>query len=117
MDDHSVRDEQRVAVDIINGYRFQILHTIRAWLTIDDSRFIVAEGNEDIDHIFLDGRVIEEQIKLLSEAVGQRDTTVVQTVLNFLKAFVHHEKMGRPFVGILRTTAAVATRPTTAIGL
>lgn len=116
MDDHAIREAQRVAVATIDGYRFQVLHTIRTWLTIDDDRFIIAEGNEDIDHIFLDGRRIEEQIKLLSDTVGQRDVTVVETVLNYLKAFVYHDQSAHPFLGILRTTARIATRPTTEIG-
>jgi hypothetical protein len=114
---HRIRRQARVAVDSIAGYRFQILHTIRTWLTINDDRFLVAEGNEDIDHVFLNGGLqIEEQIKLRSGGLGQSDPAVIETVLNYLRAFVYHDSQGNRFVGILRTNATIAKRPTTEIG-
>ncbi len=81
---YAIRNQKRVAVASIRGYRYQLLHTIRAWLRIDDDRVIVAEGNEDLDHIFQQGGItvaIEEQVKYRSASITQGDEAVSETIL------------------------------------
>jgi hypothetical protein len=114
---HVIRNPARVATGSFSGYRFQIFHTLKTWLEIGDDRVIVAEGNEDIDHIFLDSEArFEESIKLREFPLGQLDPAIIETVLNYTKAFKYHTERGNKFIGILRTNAMLAQRPSTEIG-
>lgn len=113
-----IREEERVAVASIRGYWYQLLHTVRAWLRAGDNELIVAEGNEDIDHILLTTprQVIEEQIKFRKVTLTQGSRAVVETTLHYLEAFVHHRALGRQFRGLLRTNAMVSDDDTTQVG-
>ncbi|MDB5557063.1 MAG: hypothetical protein JWL86_7047, partial [Rhizobium sp.] len=116
--DHEIREPGRVAVPSIRGYWYQILHTVRAWLQAGDDRLIVAEGNEDIDHVLLTTppTVLEEQVKFRSKTVSQGDEAIEMTALRYLDAFVHHRAWGGGFRGILRTNAAIAAADDTQVG-
>jgi hypothetical protein len=60
---YKIRNQNRVAAASLAGYRFQLLHTVRAWLELPDDELLVAEGNEDIDRICLPSRThVEEQV-------------------------------------------------------
>ena len=113
-----IRDPERVAVASIRGYWYQLLHTVRAWLRAGDDHLIIAEGNEDIDHVLLTTpiTVLEEQIKLRKNNVTQGSKAVAETVLHYLSAFVDHSAKGRNFRGILRTNAEISDDDSTQIG-
>lgn len=116
---HIIRDAKRVAVPSIRGYRYQLLHTVRAWLLLaENDTALVAEGNEDIDRIFLKDPswVDEEQIKYRSEPIAQGDDAIAVTVLRYLEAFTIHHAAGRKFRGVLRTNAEILAQPSTEVG-
>jgi hypothetical protein len=108
---HVVRDPKRAAVPSLRGYRYQILHTVQRCLELDATTLLVVEGNEDIDLIGrdTDSAVIEEQIKLRSDALEWSSVTSV--LLHFAVAFTHHHQNSRTFSGILRTNAEIAAGP------
>jgi hypothetical protein len=100
----AIRDKKRVATASIAGYRYQLLHTLREWLELtDDSDRILAEGNEDFDHLGnKEGRVSESQIKHVQGTLSTSSTR--ETLFRFLEAFLELRKTGSRFRGVLRTT-------------
>jgi hypothetical protein len=113
-----VRKPRRLAIGSIRGYRYQLLHTIRAWLEADDNHLIVAEGNEDIDHILI-GRAEErweEQIKFRGDDIPQSNQAITDAIAHSLEAYLHHRNARRRFRGILRTNAVVLTDDETQVG-
>lgn len=114
---HTVRNRSRVATASIAGYRYQLLHTVRAWLELRDDELIVAEGNEDIDRICISSEThIEEQVKQRTSALSQGDTAIAETILRYLEAFAYHQQNGHRFRGVLRTNAKINAKSKTAIG-
>lgn len=115
---HQIRNPRRLAIGSIRGYRYQLLHTIRAWLQADDNHLIVAEGNEDIDHVLIGcpEESWEEQIKFRSEDIAQSNKAITDAILHSIEAFVRHVKDRCRFRGILRTNALIETDDKTQVG-
>ena len=44
-------DPKRQANDSLRGYLYQILHSVDAWLDLDDNEILYLEGAEDFDKI------------------------------------------------------------------
>lgn len=110
-----VREPKRAAVRSLRGYRYQLLHTVKRCLDLDQTTLLVIEGNEDIDQIGLgpDPAAVEEQIKLRCDGLEWRSVTDV--LMHFAVAFEHYHRANRSFLGILRTNVAIAKGPDSAI--
>lgn len=75
---------ERVAVDSLRGYSYQMLRSIEAWLDLDAGEILVLEGAEDLDRIGT-ASAISEQVKDTagSGSVTLRSKSVLEAIGNF----------------------------------
>ena len=72
-------DPQRQAVDSWRGYRYQLLHTIHAWLDLPDDAVIYLEGAEDFDVVQAAGATAV-QVKHTAESVSLRSRSILAAI-------------------------------------
>ncbi len=75
-------DSKRQATDSIEGYRYQILHSVNAWLDLADNDILYLEVVEDFD-IELDGTFTATQVKHTQNNITLRSQQVIDAVNNY----------------------------------
>jgi len=77
-------DPNREAVAALRGYKYQILYSVLAWITLDDDDILYLEGAEDFDHINTH-RATTVQIKETkgSGNITLRTKSVVEAICNY----------------------------------
>lgn len=78
-----VFDHKRVASAAIEGYGYQILQTVNAWLDLSDGDLLFVEGAEDIDILYKDGSVEPIQVKRTIANITLASEPVVAAIANF----------------------------------
>ena len=75
-------DPKRQATDSIEGYRYQILHSVNAWLDLADNDILYLEVAEDFD-IESDGTFTTTQVKHTQDPITLRSQQVIDAVNNY----------------------------------
>jgi hypothetical protein len=102
-----VPDPKRQAVASLDGYAYQIWHSVLEWLSLGESEELELEGNEDIDRLAPD-RATTIQVKKTdgSGAISLRSGDVVDAINNFWSA--KGRNPDRPFRMRFLSTSSVA---------
>ena len=77
-------DAKRQATDSIEGYRYQILHSVNAWLDLADNDILYLEVAEDFD-TESDGTFTATQVKHTQDNITLRSQQVIDAVNNYWK--------------------------------
>ncbi len=77
-------DSKRQATDSIEGYRYQILHSVNAWLDLADNDILYLEVAEDFD-IESDGTFTTTQVKHTQDNITLRSQQVIDGINNYWK--------------------------------
>ena len=75
-------DAKRQATDSIEGYRYQILHSVNAWLDLADNDILYLEIAEDFD-IESDGTFTATQVKHTQNPITLRSQQVIDGIKNY----------------------------------
>ena len=75
-------DSKRQASDSIEGYRYQILHSVNAWLDLADNDILYLEVAEDLD-IESDGTFTATQVKHTQDNITLRSKQVIDGINNY----------------------------------
>ena len=75
-------DSKRQATDSIEGYRYQILHSVNAWLDLADNDILYLEIAEDFD-IESDGTFTATQVKHTQDNITLRSQQVIDGINNY----------------------------------
>ncbi len=75
-------DSKRQATDSIEGYRYQILHSVNAWLDLADNDILYLEVAEDFD-IESDGTFTATQVKHTQDNITLRSQQVIDAINNY----------------------------------
>ncbi len=75
-------DSKRQATDSIEGYRYQILHSVNAWLDLADNDILYLEVAEDFD-IESDGTFKATQVKHTQDNITLRSQQVIDGINNY----------------------------------
>ena len=75
-------DSKRQATDSIEGYRYQILHSVNAWLHLADNDILYLEVAEDFDTAS-DGTFTATQVKHTQENITLRSQQVIDGINNY----------------------------------
>ena len=75
-------DSKRQATDSIEGYRYQILHSVNAWLDLADNDILYLEVAEDFD-IESDGTFTTTQVKHTQDPITLRSQQVIEGINNY----------------------------------
>ena len=75
-------DSKRQATDSIEGYRYQILHSVNAWLDLADNDILYLEVAEDFD-IESDGTLTTTQVKHTQGNITLRSPQVINGINNY----------------------------------
>ena len=75
-------DSKRQATDSIEGYRYQILHSVNAWLELADNDILYLEVAEDFD-IESDGTFTATQVKHTQDNITLRSQQVIDGINNY----------------------------------
>ena len=75
-------DSKRQATDSIEGYRYQILHSVNAWLALADNDTLYLEVAEDFD-IESDGTFTATQVKHTQDNITLRSQQVIDGINNY----------------------------------
>ncbi len=82
-------DSKRQATDSIEGYRYQILHSVNAWLDLDDNDILYLEVAEDFD-IESDGTFTATQVKHTQDNITLRSQQVIDGINNYWKLRINN---------------------------
>ena len=77
-------DTKRQATDSIEGYRYQILHSVNAWLDLADNDILHLEVAEDFD-TESDGTFTATQVKHTQGNITLRSQQVIEGINNYWK--------------------------------
>ncbi|MYG08896.1 DUF4926 domain-containing protein [Candidatus Poribacteria bacterium] len=77
-------DAKRQATDSIEGYRYQILHSVNAWLDLADNDILYLEIAEDFD-IESDETFTTTQVKHTQDPITLRSQQVIDALNNYWK--------------------------------
>lgn len=80
-----VFDPRRVASSAIEGYGYQILQSVNAWLDLSDGEMLFLEGAEDIDVYHQDGKIETIQVKHNVASITLASEFAVAAIRNFWK--------------------------------
>ena len=75
-------DSKRQATASIEGYRYQILHSVNAWLDLADNDILYLEVAEDFD-IESDGTFTATQVKHTQDNITLRSQQVIDGINNY----------------------------------
>ena len=75
-------DSKRQATDSIEGYRYQILHSVNAWLDLAENDILYLEVAEDFD-IESDGTFTTTQVKHTQDNITLRSQQVIDGINNY----------------------------------
>ena len=75
-------DSKRQATDSIEGYRYQILHSVNAWLDLADNDILYLEVAEDFD-IESDDTFTTTQVKHTQDNITLRSQQVIDGINNY----------------------------------
>lgn len=75
-------DPKRQANDPLRGYRYQILHSVNAWLDLADNEVLYLEGAEDFD-IASDDAGTAVQVKDTQHNITLRSQEVIDAINNY----------------------------------
>lgn len=75
-------DTKRQATDSIEGYRYQILHSVNAWLDLADNDILYLEVAEDFD-IESEGTFTATQVKHTQDPITLRSQQVIDAIKNY----------------------------------
>ena len=75
-------DSKRQATDSMEGYRYQILHSVNAWLDLADNDILYLEIAEDFD-IESDGTLTATQVKHTQDNITLRSQQVIDGINNY----------------------------------
>ena len=75
-------DPKRQANDSLRGYLYQILHSVDAWLDLDDNEILYLEGAEDFDKIS-DDTATSVQVKDTRHPITLRSQEVNDAINNY----------------------------------
>ena len=75
-------DSKRQATHSIEGYRYQILHSVNAWLALADNDILYLEVAEDFD-IESDGTFTATQVKHTQDNITLRSQQVIDAINNY----------------------------------
>ena len=75
-------DAKRQATDSIEGYRYQILHSVNAWLDLADNDILYLEVAEDFD-IESEGTFTATQVKHTQDPITLRSQQVIDAIKNY----------------------------------
>ncbi len=75
-------DSKRQATDSIEGYRYQILHSVNAWLDLADNDILYLEVAEDFD-TESDGTFTATQVKHTQDNITLRSEQVIDGINNY----------------------------------
>ena len=101
-------DPQRQAVNSWRGYRFQLLHTIHAWLDLPDDAVLYLEGAEDFDVVQPTG-AIAVQVKHTSGTISLGSKSVLTAIGNYW-GLRQATRTGRIFFRFLTRSAIAVER-------
>ena len=79
---NTTRDRQ--AHDSLRGYRYQILHSVDAWLDLADTEILYLEGVEDFDKVSNNDTTVA-QVKVSQHPITLRSREVNEAINNYWK--------------------------------
>ncbi len=77
-------NQNRQANDAIQGYYYQLCHTVNAWLDLADNDVLYVEFAEDFD-IDSDGTFVATQVKHTQHPITLRSKQVINAISNYWK--------------------------------
>ena len=95
-------DPKRQATDSLRGYRYQILHSVKAWLDLDEGEILYLEGVEDFD-IVSDGTATLVQVKDTQRNITLRSQEVNDAINHYLESQTKYPDLTIKFRFITRS--------------
>ena len=95
-------DPKRQATDSLRGYRYQILHSVNAWLDLDEGETLYLEGVEDFD-IVSDDTATVVQVKDTQHNITLKSQEVIKAINHYWEARTNHPYLTVKFRFITRS--------------
>ena len=100
---------KRQATDSLRGYRYQILHSVEAWLDLDEGECLYLEGVEDFDIVSDDAATLV-QVKDTQHNITLRSKDVVDAINHYWESQTKHPDLTVKFRFITRSKIRKRTR-------
>ena len=97
-----IADPKRQATDSLRGYRYQILHSVKAWLDLDEGETLYLEGVEDFD-LVSDDTAIVVQVKGTQHNITLKSQEVIKAINHYWEARTNHPDLTVKFRFITRS--------------
>ena len=95
-------DSKRQATDSLRGYRYQILHSVKAWLDLDEGETLYLEGVEDFD-IVSDATATVVQVKDTRRNITLKSQEVTNAINHYWESRTNHPDLNVKFRFITRS--------------
>lgn len=95
----------RSAHATIRGYLYQTCLGVLRWLDLQPNESLLCEGDQDLDHFLLNGRLVSEQVKAYSGGLSLSHKAVLDSLRSFLQSYVTLRRRGETRSFIFTTTA------------
>ncbi len=95
-------DPKRQATDSLRGYRYQILHSVKAWLELAENETLYLEGVEDFD-IVSDDTATVVQVKDTRRNITLKSQEVPNAINHYWESRTNHPDLNVKFRFITRS--------------
>ncbi len=95
-------DPKRQANDSLRGYRYQILHSVNAWLNLADDEILRLEGVEDFDIVSNNAATLV-QVKDTRRNVTLKSKAVIEAINHYWESRAEHPDLTVKFRFITRS--------------
>ena len=95
-------DPKRQATDSLRGYRYQILHSVNAWLDLAEGEILYLEGVEDFD-ILSDDTATVVQVKDTQRNITLKSQEVLKAINHYWESRTNHPNLIMRFRFITRS--------------
>ena len=99
-------DPKHQANDSLRGYRYQILHSVHAWLSLADDEILYLEGAEDFDRISPETATVV-QVKDTQHNITLRSQEVIDAINHYWELQDNHRDMSVKFRFLTRSQIGV----------
>ncbi len=101
-----IADPNRQANASLRGYRYQILHSVNAWLDLTEDEVLYLEGVEDFD-IISNGTATVVQVKDTQHNISLKSQEVIKTINQYWKSRTENSDRHMKFRFITRSKVCV----------
>ena len=95
-------DPKRQATDSLRGYRYQILHSVKAWLDLAENEILYLEGVEDFDIVSDDAATLV-QIKDTQHNITLKSPEVINAINHYWESRIKHPDLTVKFRFLTRS--------------